>query len=605
MTLDVEQDPVVLDNIFVDQFNTELIFAADNFTPIGQSITVSGTATIDITTAYTTLLDKLQRGSNRCTSIVIDIDGTTLVDLQSSKDDAGGPFCKLSTTQVIGKKTALIQFLVTAQQSYVASQTVVAHRWDQKMSLDAAGRLTRSVSGTLTVARGTNGAANSLATNASWEGKIAYADLFRNAIIPDVPGEGWRRESQEFAMDESGSMLVYSFADKRYAFDLPNNVRTGDMSFTYERSLENPVQAVCSFSCELEADLGLNNIAGTTPNRRLVEIAVELSKTRIDLNYARTIVQRMRVTEQNMLSGFSIRFELDAVVMPRAADNSTNITAIGYMVGNAFTITRTESRAVDAYGPYSLAAGVQSTYGMIPHWVSNAVSGMEETSGSMPRAALFTITDANVHGAVNVAVISGNGGVTAMNSLFDGFYQGTQNQPALNGNDYQTLVQHTVSNTKARYDSGIVRLSPMYVSAADFVFQTRKPIATITERVEVSRMNQSPPKVLRELPSNAYLLNDDWQVSWGQYDSQGNRLFSGVYTREYAMYDPGGDALLTSGFATQTAPSGAGLRAWGAPNESVLPSFSPTAANEVAGSVFSIGADIPAQYNVPQEDFVT
>jgi hypothetical protein len=515
----------------------------------------------------------------------------------------------LSTTQVIGKKTALIQFLVTAQQSYVTDQTVVAHRWDQKMSLDAAGRLTRSVSGTLTVARGSTGVQTSLASNSVWENKIAYADLFRRAIIPDVPGIGWRREAQEFAMDEGGSMLVYSFVDKRYAFDLPNGVRTGDMSFTYERSLENPVQAVCSFSCELEGDLGLNNIAGTTPNRRLVEIAVELSKTRIDLNYARTIVQRMRVTEQNLLSGFSIRFELDAVVMPREANDSTTITAIGYMVGNAFTITRTDSRAVDAYGPYGYIGeddgAVQGTYGMIPHWVANAVSGMETTSGDMPTASLFTIVDANTHGAVTVAVVSGADGVSEMNTLFNGFYQDSQNQPADNEDEYQTLVQHTVSNTKARYDSGIVRLSPMYVSTADFVFQTRKPIATVVERVEVSRMNQSPPKVLRQLPSNAYLLNDDWQVSWGQYDSQGNRLFSGVYTREYAMYDPGGDALATSGFSTQTAPSGAGLRAWGAPNETVLPSFSPTAANEVAGSVFSFGSDVPAEYSVPQEDFIT
>jgi hypothetical protein len=461
------------------------------------------------------------------------------------------------------------------------------------------------VSGTLTVARGTTGIGTSLATHGSWEGKIAYADLFRNAIIPDVPGVGWRRESQEFAMDEGGSMLVYSFVDKRYAFDLPDNVRVGDMSFTYERSLENPVQAVCSFSCELEADLGLNNIAGTTPNRRLVEIAVELSKTRIDLNYKRTIVQRMRVSEQNLLSGYSIKFELDAVVMPREGDGTNSLVAIGYMVGQAFTITRTESRAVDAYGPYTPIGVNQGTYGMIPHWVSNAVSGMEETTGDMPRAALFTITEANVHGNVNVAVVSGNDGVAAMNTLFDGYYNNLQSQPNDNATGYQTLVQHTVSNTKARYDSGIIRLSPMYVDTPDFVFQTRKPIATVIERVEVSRMNQSPPKVLRELPTNAYLLNDDWQVSWGQYDSQGNRLFSGIYTREYAMYDPGGDALATSGFDTQAAPSGADIRVWGAPNESVLPSFSPTAGNEVAGSVFSVGSDIPAQYDVPQETFVT
>jgi hypothetical protein len=120
-------------------------------------------------------------------------------------------------------------------------------------------------------------------------------------------------------------------------------------------------------------------------------------------------------------------------------------------------------------------------------------------------------------------------------------------------------------------------------------------------------MNQSPPKVLRPLPTNAYLVQDNWQVSWGQYDTQGNRLFSGIYTREYAMYDPGGSALATSGFDTQAAPSGANLRVWGAPYETVRPSFSPTSSTEAAGSVFAAAAagDVPAQYEVPQEDFVT
>ena len=92
MTLTVGQYTVTLDNYFIDQFNTEALFAADKFTPIGQSITASGTATIDITTAYTTLEETLQRGSNRCQAVVINIDGTDLLNVIDNDDDAGGPF---------------------------------------------------------------------------------------------------------------------------------------------------------------------------------------------------------------------------------------------------------------------------------------------------------------------------------------------------------------------------------------------------------------------------------------------------------------------------------------------------------------------------------
>jgi len=603
---------ITLENVFVDSFNTEVILADDGITPIGNSYAISGTVTLDITADYANFFSALEAGSNRCVSVQIQVGGVTLASLSDDADDKGGPYCKLSTTQVVGHKTALMQFSITAQQSYVGDQTVVSHRWNQKISIDAAGRLTHHVSGSLTVARGTSGSTNSIATKTTWEGKIAYADLFRRAIIPPVPGVGWRRESQEFALDDAGTMLVYSFTDKRFAYDLPNNVIAGDMSFTYERSLENPAQAMCTFSCDLEGDLGLKSLAGTTPNRRLVEIAVALSKTRIDLNYERTIVQRMRVTEKDMLSGYAIRFELDAVVMPREAYDSTVITAIAYMVGNAFTITRTDSRSVDAYGPYVSEGESATTYGMIPHWVANAVSGMEPTTGDMPQAALFTITGANTYGAVEVAVISGADGVEAMNAAFNGAYQGSQIQQgeqSINGETgpFQTLVQHTVSITHCTYDSGIVRLSPMYVSAPDFVFQTRKPTPIIEERVEVSRMNHAPAKFLRPLPSNAYLIDDDWKVSFGKYDAQGNRLFSGIYTRRYAMYDGGsGVAKAISGYSTETAPSGAQLRVWGALDDIVRPSYSPLGGDQESGSVFiATGADVDAQYGVAQQDYVT
>jgi hypothetical protein len=307
------------------------------------------------------------------------------------------------------------------------------------------------------------------------------------------------------------------------------------------------------------------------------------------------------------LTGFSIRFELDAMVQPKGSDSasSTSILGLAYMVGNQFTITRTETREAPPYGSSMLVSGIESQYAMLPYFVGNLIDGMANTGGTMPQAALFTIPQANTFGPINVAIISNADGVNLMNTELGGAFSGTQSQPA-SVSGFTTAIGDTHGHTKTTVDPGIVRLSPMYVDAPDLLFQTRKPTAVVTEYIEVSRMNQAPPRYQRPLPTQAYLASEDWRVSHGKYDPQGNRLFSGVFERSYVTYDVGAGS--TVGFSTFTAPSGANVRRWSTPNNGLLPPVSPatTAGSDVpSSSSLAAATDARQQYVVTTATLVT
>lgn len=607
---------VTIDHVFVDAFNCEPLYAGETTTVYAQKITVRGTAIVDNSTVnYSDFLFAIKVAGGRASHIVLTAGTDVLVNAKGdtyvglTNDTRGFPTIFLETTEIVGTKTALVRFEIEHHQAFDESNTVSAHRWRQTMTVDAAGKMTRSVNGVININRATTGTDLSIATNAAWIGKQAWADLFRNAIIPGVPGEGWRRESQEFAVDEQGTMLTYSFIDKRHTHDLPDGVLAGDVSCTYERSLtgSGTGMALVTFSAELEGSQGLKGIPGTTPNRKLVEAAVQLARTRINLTMKRTIVQRIRIEERDLLSGYRIRFEMEAMVVATSSDSGSAIVPLAYEIGNEFTITRTETRAAPAYGAAMKVAGVDTQYGMVPAYLNNLVDGMDDTGGlsPMPVASLFTITGANAYGAVTIAVISGAAGVTAMNSIFEGRFQNDQEQPSNDSDGYTRMIPNASSFTVSKYESGLVKMSPMYVGAPELVFQTKKPVVHIKERTETVRMNQAPPKTMRPLPTDAILLGEDWRVAFGRFDAQGNRAFTGIFEREFALYDDGTSA---AGYATATAPSGAQLRRWAAPNLSVLPTISPIATSgsqQVAGSVLVSPADPKQAYSVPAETFVT
>lgn len=604
-------------NVFVDAYNCEPLYAGETTTVYAQKITVRGTALVsnNSNVSYGDFLLALQVGSGRCLTINLVINGFPQLVFASGgsspSDTRGWPTAFIEATEIVGTQTALVRFEIETHQAFNEDNTVSSHRWRQTMSVDAAGLTTRSVFGTINVNRATTGSALTLATNASWTGKQAWADLFRNAIIPPLPGEGWRRESQEFAVDESGLTLTYSFIDKRHVHDLPNGVLLGDVSCTYERSLtaSGTGVAIVTFTADLQGSQGLKGITGTTPNRKLVEAAVQLARTRIDLTMKQTIVQRLRIEEQDLMSGYKIRFEMEAHVIAKNSDSGSTIVPLAYMIGNEFTITRTETRAAPAYGASIKLAGVDTQYGMVPTYLNNVIDGMstDGSSSPMPLASLFTITEANAYGAITIAVISDAAGVTgaqSMNAIFAGRFQNDQEQPSNDSDGYTRMIPNASSFTVSRYESGLVKMSPMYLGASELVLQTKIPVVHVKERIETVRMNQAPPRTLRPLPTDAYVCGEDWRVAFGRFDAQGNRAFTGVFEREFAMYDDGSSA---GGFDTETV-AGITIRKWSAPNNYVTPTLSPIAtqaSQQTTGSVFLNPADTKQSYSVPTQAFIT
>lgn len=626
-----------VENVQVESYSTEAEMADDGMTPKGPRfhVVVSGILPVE---SWNAVQVSLAETGNRATSVEMlhpTIAGEYLIYFQSTGSDIGGPFVKMTGTQVIGTTVVLVRMEITDRYARCDSP-VTSHVWTQRMAVDASGQITRTVQGTMTISRSSTANSPVPASRdvTPWTQTIPWADIFRRAIIPALPAYGWRRESQDFAYDAHSTALIYTVVDRQYAHDLPDGVRVGDMEFSYERSLENPAVANCSFSCDLQGEISMRNLDygnTTRGNRVLIEAAVELSKTRINATYGNMLITRMRVTEKNILSGYAIRFELDAQAYPNTSTNVaiTTMSPLAYMVGRGFRVNRSTSRELDAYGSRvrNLVGGEPSEqselFVLVPHYLGNAVNGMDclGTDDPLPYATVYTITQADpTYGAVSVTVIGGEVGLGPSNDDMTGKYAGNmeQSQPTASTNGYTQIVNHSLSVTKVETKTGLVRLSPMYYNAQDLVFQTKKPEVRISERLEISKVNQAPARVVRPLPTGAYIVAENWDVSFGRYDAQGNRVFTGIFERVYALYDIGGTpptagAPTANGFyefvGTAGPLNGDTVRGWKAPNGTVAASISPiatAASQQLAQSVLSNTADqIAARYTVAAENPAT
>lgn len=635
----VGTEKYTVENVQLESYHAEPEMADDAMTPKGSRFNIVASGLLPVE-AWVSVQAALSRTGNRADMVEMEhpsVPNDFLVYFNATGSDIGGPFVKMTGTQVIGSTVVLVRMEITDRIA-VCDSPVTSHVWTQRMSTDASGQITRTVQGTMSISRASTGVTVAPPARGSspWTATIPWGDIFRRAIIPALPAYGWRRESQDFAYDAHSTALIYTVVDRQHAHDLPDGVRVGDMEFSYERSLDNPAVANCSFSCDLQGEISMRNLDygnTTRGNRILVDAAVQLSKTRINATYGNMLITRMRVTEKNMLSAYAIRFELDAQAYPNKASPDPNdpttqvVSPLAYMIGQGFKVTRSTSRELDAYGARvrNLVNGDPSQqselFVLVPHYLGNAVNGMDclGTDAGLPYAVVYTITQADpTYGAVSVTVLGGNVGLGPSNDTIAGKYIASMAQ-ATASSGYTNIVAHNLSVTNVRSSSGIVRLSAMYSSAADLVFQTKKPEVRVTERVEVSKVNTAPARINRPLPTGAYIVAEDWNVSFGRFDAQGNRVFTGVFERTYALYDIGGIPVGPAGtptangyyeFTGSAGPlNGDKVRGWKAPNGTVAATISPlatTASQVTAASVFANTADnIDARYAVASENPAT
>lgn len=605
----------LLKHVNLDSFSAEPIMAEDGMIPKGTRYHITGTALM-IEGNWSEFQSSLAYNSTRMTSVTLTSGSAgTLINLTAAKSNIGGPYCKVNCTQVSGAQVLHVHFDIHDEVSYCDDQPVVSHCWTQRMALDATGRPTRQINGTVSTARRVTTTSDVPAAYNNWNNTVPWADLYRSACLPTLPNYGWRRESQEFAYDPHSTSLIYSVTDKQYLHDLPDGVRVGDMDFTYEKTADNPVMAHCSFVCELEGDMSLRGLplatTTSTGNRRLIDAAVQLSKTRIAASsgtFKQTIITRMRVTERNMLSGFSIRLEIDADVF--TGNNAGTVVAMSTVIGRRFEVTREISRTMDAYGPQVPYAKEDNSatvaFSMVPHYVQNYLLNGQNCAGrtgNMPQATLLANTDDVLFGSVTILVLEDESGLEIINNEFLGAYRTAQQNNNTDGDGYTELISHNVSTTNAKSDTGLIRLTTMYKDKPDIVLQTRKPYVLVSERIEVAKANTAPTKFNRPLETGSFLVSEDWNVSYGKFDPQGNRLFTGIFERTYALRDLGGDPVgdaptTVNGFVTDGQ-----VRRWQAPNETLLPTISvlaTTASQATSTTVFgTTGTVTPERYNVP------
>lgn len=618
-----------INNVNIESYACAPVLAEDGMTVKGMSYTIAGSGLYSASEGqWDSIRYQLGRMQGRLRkaelSLANDYSTNHLIELLEGASNIGGPFINVTGNQVVGSDVVLLHFELrdevnfnSADQSSACDLPVVAHTWTQAMSLDAVGMITRTVNGVIRIARAANTTTDTAATKTAWKTRSPVADLFRRAIIPDVPGPGWRRESQAFAYDMQSTALVYSFVDKQNAHSLPNGVKSGDMDFTYERTAQDPGVANLRFACDLEADLREENRPNQVgPNRRLVEAAVALSKTRINAQFSRILITRMAITEQHMLSRYAIRFELEAQAYAGDTSATTaSIKPIAFMVGARFRVERTELAAVDPYGS-AVQIGqsdppIYGAYRMVPHYIDNLVNGMDCNASNleMPQAKVVTVAapEGEVFGPIQITVFDDPTPFAAANDEFKGRYAAMQFQPAnevISDQPYANIVSYNTSITNCTFTTGMVRLSTMYNDGGDLLFQTRKPLPIVRERVEICKAGSTPGRLFRQLPTKAFLIREEWNVSAGKFDAQGNRLYTGVYEREFGLYDDGTGA---QGFINSAAGYAGIVRRWNAPIGSISPTMSPiqtTASQNQTVSVF--GATGTAnQYTVGAESFQT
>lgn len=614
-------------NVNVTSYHVEPVFAEDGITSQGASYRISGTCLFNsvdweaFRAGMGAISTRLQYAQLRYPPPAVE---KFLINLNSSTSSWGAPVIKLTGTEVLGANVVLGTFELSDDVAICEDINILSHRWVQGMSFDAAGHATRTVNGSIKVNRGTIQVVSTIAEDNSYADRKPWADIFRRAIRPYWIGNGWRREMQDFVYDQSSAVLVYQFVDKQYALDLPDGCRVGDMDFTYERNAQDAGVANVSVTVDLEGDLSFNGTdSEKTGNRRLIEAAIRLSQARIDASFKSVLITRMRVTERGLMSGYKIRFELDAMVFPSAAPQTgaspplATVTALAFMVGRRFYVKRLTNPHVDPYGPLVtplIQLGIEPSpavqFVMQPHWFGNDISGSVCDSPLLMPSAYAeahvgtpTFVDLSAT-SVTVTVVNDSAFMTStVNTLFDGYQKLDQQQLGNNPDGYIQIVTRSHSSTQVEYDTGLIHVSPMYNDQLELSFQVRKPCVRVTERMEVTQANSPPARTMRAVRTGSLLISEDWKVSFGNFDAQGQRVYTGIYERVYELRDTG----TANGFSSVNYSATGTVRVWHAPFDLVLPALGSLATNASQSSTvdaFGLSSTVGA-YPVPAPTFVT
>jgi hypothetical protein len=543
-----------------------------------------------------------------------------IYDFQSENRDLQfGPYLKIDATQIVGTNAVVIRFTMEWTQSRFTTEPILNFYVRSTFSVDETGATTIRKSGSLEVSQAAfqygqypalpDGRIDYPTDNAGSPNSVKRlsppnpllpspaGDAWRNDIVLDKVPEfnepyshpdyfrmwvagnlypGFRRISQEYAVDESGRRLIFDVMDKEFHRGLPAPARVGNCQFTFERSIDDQNQAlgIKHFIASVKGDR--NVTAGA-----LLALCIRLSQNRID--YANDLVVKARVTEENMLTENAITFEVAAkatslqTFTPGATSGSTTggssslVPQGGYLLRNILSpITIPSSGGgvqrfdfVPAqmpfeYGTSGIIRYVTDPYGRddIPRDpASTQVIGREYqledgsyygTTYFFPNS-VFDILDENQDESqldprfryrridkLGVPIGPNAGDVAAASDS-----NKTETEKNADSNDIANAFDSKqYSNYSVR--TGIVDCPPVSGNAPTKVFQLCAPRVMKNDVVQAAAKNRAPKRPFDELPSSqpALVGSFDINVSSGTPDINGNRVLTSVMTRDSRLLPP-------------------------------------------------------------------
>lgn len=537
-----------LETVRIDEWRQEPVLAEDGVSQETTRHTISGTAVVAHDTDASTWKGRLDSARAKLNqprkNLTVDVNGQTLLSI-TAPDDRDGPFPRFELQEIVGSLCALVRFTVEVYDyrrpdggdTYADA---VSHRWTQRWTYDEVGLATRVVSGSVSVR------ASALTTSAS---QVASAtsinagsnpEAYRAVVAPTLP-PGFRRVRAEFATDETGNRMLYTFEDREFPRGIPKPAKMADCSFTW--SMPEGGIGTKIFTCEVEGD-------AKTTAADLLAAAVSLSTGRIvytpNALYATADhIVMMEVTEHEMLSRNRVTFRVVALgtSSPSGKLVPSNAPMLSDILGE---LTEGQQGGQQGNGGVGYApptvygtGGVRGTRRGLwsPSYTgapSFPTAGWEKVSGTVP-VPVYTLPEAEFE--------------TLMATILP--QSPTIGKVAAGATENTYL--HVEISERLQVESGIVSLDSMSTFDADVPFQYRKPVVHLVSEAKAARLNKSPSVSFRAIPRSAFVVSDDTTVSAAAPDANGNAAMLMARRRVVRLLDPGTLAPETAnnGYANQ------------------------------------------------------
>lgn len=531
-----------LQTVRIDSWTQEPVLAQDGTAQETTRHVITGTALIHDSTAATwkAQLDNANARLNQPRGdLAISIGATSLLTVPAP-DDRDGPFPAVTIKEIVGQKCAVVTFAFEVfryeKPTGDTAADILSHRWVQRWSYDEVGLATRYVAGSLAVRAGTSASTASSIATASALNAGTNPEAYRQVVAPTLP-PGFRRNRMEFATDETGNRLLYSFEDQEFPRGLPYPCKKGDCSFRWEKSLDSGagLLGIKSFECEVSGD-------AMTTGSALLAAAVTLSQQRI--RYTPTpggdsadIIQSIRVEELNMLTENRIRFSVVALGSQAAGGGITPSNAP--LLTNIMATIPSGYQPPDPYGTSGIRAKRRAlwkpSYSGTP---TLPVADWESVAAAID-AVVYTLPEPEFAAAeASLVPQSSKAGTIAAAAI---------------ANPYHKI---TIIDTLS-IDTGMVMLQTQSISAADKPMQMRKPVVTLRSEATMVRLNLPPERIFRPSPQNSILRHDEFIITGSAVDANNNRVYQASHVRVYVLGDVGSAAPIADNPGWNTTAYGA------------------------------------------------